>query len=374
MQEDEVRRNLDRHLLEGTTTLINMDGFALLEEVERARAVSPLRIELTTVNTPANLQAALLADGSGLTEAHKANKYERMLGAGATVLGEIGAGATLGGMGQDYLYIPRAIREATGVDLQPVQARRLKEAILGTYIDPGSFDAALVAQVISEIGLEGRLSVEEARDIVAGCVMPCFQTALDGIAEAARMARDLDLPMIVHNAASSKRVIREVCRELAGEATIVLAHSNHSTFLVDEAVEHARANREAGAVIDITSGDFYGARRLFQSPEITFELLRAGVVDVISTDYMGGFHDPILLVLEKAIDAGVIDLPGAISLATGNAAGVFPKSLGGRGRLEKGKLADLVITADHRISRVDTVIIDGRVVVRDGKKLAAGSA
>lgn len=363
---EQVKANLNRHLLEGTTTAINMDGFALKDEVDRARALSPLRVELTTINTPANLRAAEFADGAGLTEAHKRSTWRAMVAAGATAIAEIGAGATLGGMGQDYLYIPRAIKQATGGSLEPLQARTLKEAVLGRYCDPAMFDAARVRAVLAEAGLADRLTAEQARDLVVGCVMPSIQAALDGIVEAAEIAREVGLPMIVHNATASKDVIARVCRRLAGGTRIVLAHSNHSTFEIEEAIEHARACRGAGAVIDITSGDYYGARRLYQSPAITFAMLGAGVVDLISTDYMSGFHDPILLILEKAVKAGLMDVPRAIAMATGNVARVFLEAASGRGLLARGKTADVVVTADRHLSHVDTVIVGGTIAVSKG--------
>jgi adenine deaminase len=82
---------------------------------------------------------------------------------------------------------------------------------------------------------------------------------------------------------------------------------------------------------------------------------------------MGGFHDPVLLVLEKAVETEIIELPKAISLATGNVAKFFPESCYQRGFLERGKTADVVITSDNHISHVDTVIIEGKIVVRNGK-------
>ncbi|MBI4495806.1 MAG: amidohydrolase [Deltaproteobacteria bacterium] len=365
LSEEQVRKNLHRHLLEGTTTVINVDGFALKEEVERARRLSPLRIEMTTINTPLNLEAALQADGEGLSVRHRQNTWERMVSAGATVIGEIGAGATLGGMGQDYLYIPKAIEGLTGRRLTPPEAKALKEAVLGRYIDPGQFAPDKVERVLRNLDLP--LTAARAREVVVECVLPSFQLALEGIFEAAEAARKAGLPMIVHNAAASKRAIVDLCRRFGREVTLVLAHSNHATFEVEEALGHAREVREAGGVVDITSGDFYGAGRLFSSPEITFALLGAGVVDVISTDYMGGFHDPILLVLEKAIERGAVSLPGAIALATGNVARVFPQSAGRRGLLEKGRPADLVIAGEGRLSQVDYVLIGGRTVVRGGQ-------
>jgi len=367
LSEVQIKKNLERHLLEGTTTIINMDGFALKEDVDAAQKLTPIKIELTTINTPLNLKAALQADGSGLADLHKMNSWEKMLNGGATVIGEIGAGATLGGMGQDYLYIPRAIKEITGRELTPLEAKSLKEAILGRTIDPNNFDGQKAKKVLNDLGLGQSLTVEEAKEIVIKCVMPSFQVALEGILEAVKIAHDSDFPMIVHNAASSKKVIFEICKDFGRSTTIILAHSNHSTFEIEEALDHARALRELGGIIDITSGDFYGVRRLYQSLDITFALLKASLVDLISTDYMGGFHDPILLVLEKAIDKRIINIPKAISLATGNVAKVFPKSTRERGFLEKGKKADLVITADDHLSHVDIVMINGKIVVREGR-------
>ena len=37
---------------------------------------------------------------------------QQMVGAGAVVIGEVGAGMTLGGGGQDYMYIPAAVEQA----------------------------------------------------------------------------------------------------------------------------------------------------------------------------------------------------------------------------------------------------------------------
>jgi len=36
-------RNLNRHLLQGTTTLLNVDGFALIEEVEAVNKLHPIK-------------------------------------------------------------------------------------------------------------------------------------------------------------------------------------------------------------------------------------------------------------------------------------------------------------------------------------------
>ena len=89
-----------------------------------------------------------------------------MLTLGAVMLGEVGGGVTLGGGGMDYLYIPLAIKERTGMDLKTRQCRALKEAAMGRYINPDDCDLAEVQRVLDETGLAKHLTAEEARDLV----------------------------------------------------------------------------------------------------------------------------------------------------------------------------------------------------------------
>ena len=67
----QVLANLDRHLLEGTTTVLNVDGFVTAEELARTDEAHPINVRLASCNTPACLAAATIADGGGLTEANR---------------------------------------------------------------------------------------------------------------------------------------------------------------------------------------------------------------------------------------------------------------------------------------------------------------
>ena len=58
-------------------------------------------------------------------------------------------------------------------------------------------------------------------------------------------------------------------------------------------------------------------------------MFAAGLVDMISTDYAGGHHDPILLAIDRATRAGVVSLPAAVAMATANVADAIA------GQLEK---------------------------------------
>jgi len=105
----------------------------------------------------------------------------------------------------------------------------------------------------------------------------------------------------------------------------------------------AKELKRVGAVVEIISADSFGAKQVEASPELTFALLGEGLVDVITTDFSGGYHDPILLVLQKAIDERLITLPQAIHLATGSPAKVIPRVAPNRGLIEPGRVADLCI-------------------------------
>ena len=100
----------------------------------------------------------------------------------------------------------------------------------------------------------------------------------------------------------------------------------------------------------------------------------AGVVDTVSTDYAAGFHDGILLCLERALAAGVLDLARAVRLVTANVADAVPGLAPGRGRLVPGSVADVVVSAREALSQVDTVIIGGEVVVERGRLVDRSAA
>jgi len=356
---EQVRANLDRHLREGTTTVLCVDGFITAEALAETNAAHPVNVRLASCNTPACLAAATIADGGGLTEAHRAFTARRAVDAGAVALGEVGAGHTLGGGGASYLSIPAEIKRRTGVPITPRQADGLKVAVLGRRIAAAAFDPEAVEEALAGAGLLGRLPVEEAREIVSGIVLPAFDVALLGLAEAAEQARRAGVPVLVHNAAASMTQVAA----LAGTGvTLIAGHSNHASFGLREAVEHAVRLKEAGAIVDVSTLDTFGARRLTTGPELLYALLAAGLVDTISTDYAGGHHDPILLAIDRATRAGVVSLPAAVAMATANVADAIPGLAPRRGRVLPGAIADLVVTDPARLDRVATVMIGGEIV------------
>lgn len=366
LSREQVVANLDRHLLEGTTTVLCVDGFVTPDEVAETAAAHPVHVRFASCNTPACLAAATIADGAGITPAHRAVTARQAVALGAVALGEIGAGHTLGGGGASYLYLPAEVRRRTGVTVTPRQANALKVAVLGRHISVSAFDRDAVEQALSDAGLAGLLTVDDARELVSGVVLPAFDIALEGLTEAAEAARRLDVPVVVHNAAASMTQVAAIART---DVRLIAGHSNHSSFELREAVAHAERLKELGALVDVSTVDTFGARRLTTGPDLLFALLAAGLVDTISTDYAGGHHDAILLAVDEAVRAGVVTLPAAIAMATSTVADAIPGVAPRRGRVSPGAVADLVVT--DGLPHVRTVLIDGRIVVRDGAVLRA---
>lgn len=358
-------RNLNRHLLQGTTTLLSLDGFALPEEIELANKLHPVKIRTGATQTPLNFKAAEIADGAGLTDLHKSRTLKQMLDLGAVVIGEVGAGSTLGGGAASYLILPRAIEERTGILITPAQSTELIVAVLGRRIDPSLTDRNRLAIALERAGLSEALTLDEAIRTVIEAVFASVEVAREGIREATDQALEFEVPIIIHNAAGSKDEVLEAAERLGPQ--LIAAHSNHPSFDIDEMFQNTRTLKEMGAIIDISCGDACGAGQIY-TPELIDQsldlLCECG--DVISTDFMGGNWDSMLIIIDRLVGEQRMSLPQAVALASYNVVQVLPRLAPNSGTIAVGKAADLAILDAEDLKRVKHVFMDGLHVVKDG--------
>lgn len=362
---EKALENLDTHLRQGTTTALSLDGFGLPEEVDVTRSQHPINLAVATIHWPAMVEAARRADGSGLKPEHAAMNAMTMVERGAVALGEVGAGHTLGGGGVDYLAIPSAVARETGRTIEPRQAAAIKYAVLGRRVQPNAYDREALISALREAGLADTLSPERAKEIIHESVLPSFKVALDGIVESGRIAKELGVPSLIHNSAPSEEAALAVA-DIAGDL-LVAGHSNHPTFTADEAVACARELKRRGAWVEASTLDMFGARRLVSSPENIYAMLRAGLVDIFSTDYAAGHWDGIYLAVERCVADGAVELAAAVAMATLNVVRAVPRLAPDRGEIATDRIADVVVSAAGRPGSIERVYVRGRLVVEGGK-------
>ncbi len=366
LPKEQALKNLDTHLKQGHTTVLNVDGFPLPAEIDATRREHPINLVPGTTHWDSAREMARRAGGGqGLTPAHDAMTAVEMLEFGAPLLGEVGGGDTLGGHGMDYSFIPAAFERETGKKLEPPQCRALKYAVFGTKVRVEAYDREKLIRAMREAGLEGVLTPDRTREILHEVVLPSFQGALDGIVEAGRFAAEMDVLALVHNSAPSDDAVYEAACA-AGEGRLIAGHTNHGTFAVEECVASAKRLKAKGAWIEVSTLDMFGRRRLGRGPENLYAMLREGLVDFFSTDYAGGFWDGIYMVLGRAIADGVVTLPQGVAMVSRNAVRAIPRLAPDRGELAAGKIADLVVGAAGDPGAIEQVYVGGRLVVENG--------
>jgi imidazolonepropionase-like amidohydrolase len=361
LSKERVISNLNGHLMEGTTTLLNCDGLTTMAEVEATKKHHPINLKTSTAHTPKNIETAEMADGTGLSTVHRQTTAEYMIELGVPALGEIGLGRVLAGHGTDQYALPKAIKEKTGKNITQDEARALREAVLGKLSSQVSTSPDETCKALEQIGLKGSLSNVDVRKLVDDVVLKAINVAHQAMMEAGEFAKKLHVPVVMHNAPASKETILEVAKEIG--PMLIASHCNEPSFEEQEALVVARQLKKYGAWLDAVSV----LQEHLTISEMSLSFFEEGLVDLISTDFRGGYHDSILLFIEKALKKGVVELPQAIAMATSNVARAIPRLAPRRGLIAPGMVADVaIVDADH-VSKVDTVVINGRVIVEEGK-------
>lgn len=375
LPDERWRGHLDRHLAAGTTTVLSTCGLGTMEEIREADRRHAVHVRGATAHTRGALAAALAADGAGLGPEHRAMTVERMLEDGAVAIGELGGGQTLGGGGQDLVYLPAAILRRTGRTVTQEQARALKEALLGRFLEEGAGDPALFAARAAEAGLD-HVPAAELRALVSGTVMPSIGHARAGIREGVAAARRLGVPALVHSAAASADVLRALLAEPGRRATVIAGHVNHTSHTVQEAVRLAEAGRDAGWYGEASVFDLLEGRETVRTREHWDALMAgSGLVDVIATDYgHDGRHDPLIAAVQDVVAAGHRTLAEAVEMVTSVPAALVPGLVEGGAMLRRGAPADVVIARRADLREVVAVLVGGEDVVRHGRILQGTAA
>ncbi|MBC8075811.1 MAG: hypothetical protein H7Y32_07030 [Chloroflexales bacterium] len=347
--------NLNILLSQGVTTALNVDGLPTVDEIDAVGHAHPINLKATTLHTPTYLRWANSARfGYGTVRERHHTSVQHMLARGAVAVGEAGPGSDI--HWPDYVLIPEAVQRQTGARLLREQAVVLRE-LVERSAPHSEIDAAL-----ARFGVSG-MRAAEVEELVAATV-EWSALSREACYEAATLAKQLDAPLILHNTPAVADMVREIAAE--NRENTIAGHSNFYYPTAEAAIEVARYVKSKGGWVDIMGGDSFGGRRFFTSLDLQLALLRAGVVDMLSTDYCGGFWDSMLQVLEACVAAGAATLPQAIALVTGNVARILPQLAPNRGLVQVGKVADLAIVSADHIAQVQCVIIQGAVAHRRG--------
>jgi imidazolonepropionase-like amidohydrolase len=370
LPKDRVIWRLNKYLLEGVTTVVNQDGFSTMEEVAEARNLTPIQVQTYSLHMPIHLKKARALSCGGLKEEHYGTTIEEMIDKGALGIGEVGAfGIPLPKQGQmpdiRYLYglfIPLMVHNETGHVLTHEDGMFLGQALFAQPPDEKALSA-----------LMEKLDVTAAKDKLkefTECSVENAQLTIEANQEAAAYAGKLGMPLDFHSSPQTKEQVIEFAQELKG-----LFRAGHSDYLFrpSEAIEVAKAVKQAGGWTDIMCGNLFRSKETGTQPNrknhvTSLALLEEGLVDILENDsatrYWG---DSMLRVLEYFIDQRVIDLPQAIAMVTKNPTKAIPNIAPNRGEISKGKIADLVVLDRKSISQVNTVLIKGKVVVDEGR-------
>jgi len=348
---------LQRQLMEGSTTVVNVDGLATLDEVAEARSLTPMLMQTMSVHLPLHFECARRLNLGGLKDAHYKITAENIIRQGALGLGEV-AGAAEPSY-YDLHHIPGVVKEKTGIKITIDEATAIRKALFSQPPDEKSIMDLIAKRGISAAMAKLKEMVEQYRQLT--------KLSKEANQEAITVAGNLKVPIIMVNTLFADSELFDFALNLKN--LLIISHCNW-TWKPQQAIEIASALKKVGGWVDLHTGDFFSAQQMTHNHATTLALLDEGLADMISTDYCGGYWNPILQVLEYAITQNVIDLPKAVALATGNVLKAIPNVAPNRGIIAEGKIADLLILGQKSISDIRAVIIGGKVVVEEGKVIS----
>ncbi|MGQ0571770.1 MAG: amidohydrolase family protein, partial [Armatimonadota bacterium] len=158
---------------------------------------------------------------------------------------------------------------------------------------------------------------------------------------------------IVHHAAASAEVVLEIANE-----RMVAGHANHPSFTVEESIHYARALRDREALLEISGLNLFTRTNGTNDADPFLALVRERLVDFVGTDYAAGHYDPVSVPLSAIVRRGLITVPQAVALTTGNVARLLPQ-VTDAGLLEAGRPADIAVFSPS-LDAVRAVYVDGR--------------
>lgn len=349
---EQACQNAHRHLQQGVTSLINVCGLGTIDSTDMINRCQPVKIYTGTTHFPSTFAAAKIVDAAGITAECYNLTAREMIDQGAVLVGEIGSGATLGGGVSEYKYIPEAIKDKSGILLNPDQVHRLKTA----FLDGGHFQS-----LMEEFQLSSRITADEIAAIIDYYTHRPIEISLQSYDEAFAFALENELPIVFHNAAVSAPKILELARKNAGRIPMIAAHCNHTSFSVEACTKWATRLKEEGVIIDLATVNTFAAGNQASIDNMT-ALLAAGLPDILTTDYGGGAWDGILVLIRYFHQSGILDFKKAIQMATSAVAEIFSGPFADTGLIAEGKTADIVMVNKTCLDQVAHVIIDGQIV------------
>lgn len=359
LTKKQTQKNLLKHLKEGTTTLLNVDGFVNIYDLINTQKETPINLKTAIAYSKLSYEAAKKIDGKGIKQNFNhekiLNKYENLI----VAFGESGSGATLGGGVQDYKFIPEMIKQKYGINIDETLAREIKEAILGREIDPKNYNKNKLKQILDENNLN--LNINELKKEISDLVLLPFEESLNSIKEMNYESIKYNLPIIIHNAAASNKLIDKISSE-NNNYRIIAGHSNHPSYTLNEALNFAKELKKRNVIIDISTFDTLNTNNK-KEIDYFFAFLENDLTDMISTDYGGGNHTGILNMLDLAIKEKVIDLPKAIQLITYNPSKYIPLIGEKKGLIKEDYIADFVMLNNRNLYKVEDVFIEGKKII-----------